>query len=93
MMENIFELVKIIFWISKTLSRVGYKDYLWGLSSGTHKQPVHFLKPPFWLYTTKGQLISKGLFGVIVLTKKPTNFLMISALGSNKSSNQKNFIV
>ena len=42
---------------------------------------------------SKGQLISKGLFGVIVLTKKPTNFLMISALGSNKSSNQKNFIV
>ena len=35
--------------------------------------------------TTKGQLISKGLFGVIVWTKKPTKFfLRISALASKK---------
>ena len=38
---------------------------------------------------TKGQLISKELFGVIVSTKKTTIFLRISALGSKKSSNQK----
>jgi hypothetical protein len=34
----------------------------------------------------KGQLISKGLFGVIVLTKKTTKFfLRISPLASKKS--------
>ena len=38
---------------------------------------------------TKGQLISKELFGVIVSTKKNNGFLRISALGSKKSSNQK----
>ena len=39
----------------------------------------------------KGQLISKCLFGAIVLTKKPTKFfLRISALASKKRSNQKN---
>ena len=38
----------------------------------------------------KGQLISKGLFGVIVSTKKSKQFfLRISALVSKKSSNQK----
>ena len=40
----------------------------------------------------KGQLISKGLFGVIVTTKKPTKFLRISALASKKSSNQETFL-
>ena len=40
-----------------------------------------------WL---KGQLISKGLFGVIVSTKKPTKFfLRISGLASKKRSDQK----
>ena len=40
---------------------------------------------------SKGQLISKCLFGAIVSTKKPTNiFLRISALASKKRSNQKN---
>ena len=39
---------------------------------------------------TKGQLISKVLFGVIVSIKKATNFLRISALASKKRSNKKN---
>ena len=38
----------------------------------------------------KGQLISKGLFDVIILTKKPTMiFFRISALASIKRSDQK----
>ena len=38
---------------------------------------------------TKGQLISKCLLGVIVSTKKPTNFfLRISTLASKKRLNQ-----
>ena len=38
----------------------------------------------------KGQLISKGLFDVIVSTKKPTEFfLKISALATKKRSDQK----
>ena len=36
------------------------------------------------LILCKGQLISKGLFGVIVSTIKPTIFLRISALASKK---------
>ena len=40
---------------------------------------------------TQGQLISKGLFNVIVWTKKPKEFfLRISALASKKRSDQKN---
>ena len=39
--------------------------------------------------TTKGQLISKCPFGVIVWTKIPTIFLRNSALASKKRSNQK----
>jgi hypothetical protein len=38
---------------------------------------------------TKGQLISRGLFGVIVLTK---NQRRISALASKKSFNQKTLL-
>ena len=38
-------------------------------------------------YYFKGQLFSKGLFGVIFLTKNPTNVFKISALASKKSSN------
>ena len=38
----------------------------------------------------KGQLISEGLFDVIVWTKKRWNFLRISALASKKRSDQKN---
>ena len=41
-------------------------------------------------YIPKGQLISKCLFGAMVLTKKPTKFLRISVLVSKKRSNQKN---
>ena len=41
-------------------------------------------------YIPKGQLISKCLFGAMVLTKKPTKFLRISALASKTRSNQKN---
>ena len=41
-------------------------------------------------YLTKGHLISKGLFDVIVLTKKPTKVLRISALASKRRSDQKN---
>ena len=40
-------------------------------------------------YAGKGQLISKGLFDVIVWTKKPTNFLRISALAFKKRANHK----
>ena len=41
--------------------------------------------------STKGQLISKCLFGVIVWTKKNNElFSRISALASKKRSNQKN---
>ena len=41
----------------------------------------------------KCQLISKGLFGVIFWTKKPTKKkLRISALASKKSSNQKTLL-
>ena len=44
-----------------------------------------------FMVLAKGQLISKGLFGVIVWTKKPTNFfLLISALVSKKRLDQKN---
>ena len=43
-------------------------------------------------HNTKGQLISKGLFGVIVSTKIPTIFSRISALASKKSSNQKTLL-
>ena len=40
---------------------------------------------------TKGQLISKGLLGVIILIKKTNEiFLRISALASKKRSDQKN---
>ena len=42
--------------------------------------------------SSKGQLISKGLFGVIVSTKKPTSFLRIYALASKKSSKQKTLL-
>jgi hypothetical protein len=43
------------------------------------------------MYLTKGQLISKCLFGAIVSTKKTNEiFLRISALASKKRSNQKN---
>ena len=38
---------------------------------------------------TKGQLISKCSFGVIVWTKIPTNFLRSSALASKKRLNKK----
>ena len=39
---------------------------------------------------TKGQLISKGLFGVIVSIKKATKFVLrIFALAYEKSSNKK----
>ena len=42
-------------------------------------------------HVSKGQLISKGLFDVIVSTKNPTNFfLRISTLASKKRSEQKN---
>ena len=40
---------------------------------------------------SKGQLILKELFGVIISTKKPT-FLRISALASKESSNQKTLL-
>jgi hypothetical protein len=40
----------------------------------------------------KGQLISKGLLGVIVSTKKTMIFLRISALASENSSNQKTLL-
>ena len=43
-----------------------------------------------YLARAKGQLISKGLFDVIVSTKKQTIFLRISALASKKRSDQKN---
>ena len=38
---------------------------------------------------SKGQLISKYPFGVIVWTKKPTKYLTISALEFEKWSNHK----
>ena len=41
---------------------------------------------------TKGQLISKELFGVIVSTKKQRNLFKDSSLGSKKSSNQKTLL-
>ena len=41
-------------------------------------------------YNSKGQLISKCLFGVIVWTKKPTKNLTISALEFKKWWNQQN---
>ena len=37
----------------------------------------------------KGQLVSNGLFGAIILTKNQRIFLRISALAYQKSSNQK----
>ena len=41
----------------------------------------------------KGQLISKVLFGVIVLDRKTNEiFLSISAIPSKKSSNQKTLL-
>ena len=40
----------------------------------------------------KGQLISKGLFGVIVSTVKLKKNLRISALAPEKSSNQKTLL-
>ena len=43
-----------------------------------------------FLLVAKGQLISKGLFDVIVLTKKKQrNFFKDSALASKKRSDQK----
>ena len=55
---------------------------------------IHRLKSAkiFKATAAKGQLISKGLFGVIVSTKKPTSFLRISALASKKSSKQKTLL-
>ena len=45
-------------------------------------------------FVPKGQLISKGLFSVIVsTTKKPNETLEISALAFKETSNQKNFII
>ena len=44
-----------------------------------------FVKTFYLKWPSKGLLISKGLLGVIVLTKKPTNFLRISTLASKKS--------
>ena len=42
------------------------------------------------MYTeTKGQLVSKELFDVIIWTKKPKIFLRISAPASRKRSDQK----
>ena len=56
-------------------------------------EPTEFHQCPHCTYKSpKGQLISKGLFGVIVSTKKPTIFLRISALASKKSSNQKTLL-
>ena len=43
----------------------------------------------FFSQLTKGQLISKGLFDVIVSTKNQRNFLWIPALASKKKLNQK----
>ena len=44
---------------------------------------------PTKILIIKGQLISKCPFGVFKSPKKPTKFLMISALASKKRSNQK----
>ena len=45
------------------------------------------------LVSAKGQIISKGLFGVIVSSKKNNKiFLRISALASKKRSNQKSSV-
>ena len=40
-------------------------------------------------HCTKGQLLSKCPYGVIVLTKIPTIFLRIAVLASKKRLNQK----
>jgi hypothetical protein len=45
-----------------------------------------------FLEKDKGQLMSKGLFGVIVSTKKQTIILRISALASKQSSNKKKIL-
>ena len=45
---------------------------------------------PYYNLEAKGQLISKGRFGVFKYTKKPTKFLVrIPALASKKRLNQK----
>ena len=50
------------------------------------------LRSAFKTVQAEGQLISKRLFGAIVLTKIPTKFFpgFLSALASKKMSNQKN---
>ena len=51
-----------------------------------------FLSGLLWPQRPKGQLISKGLFGVFVSTKKTAKFLWTSALDCKKSSNQKTLL-
>ena len=58
-------------------------------------KPIIHKNPPagdvLTFQVPKGQLISKGLFDVIVWTKKNNEiFLRISALASKKRSDQKN---
>ena len=43
----------------------------------------------YFLKSTKGQLILKGIFGVFKSTKANEIFVRISALSSKKRSNQK----
>ena len=57
-----------------------------------HLLPTQYVSPTLVFYllyilsssSSKGQLISKGLFGVFKSTKKPTVFLRISALTSKR---------
>ena len=47
------------------------------ISYTAHNEPKLFMKSQLYVcqYVNKGQLISKGLFDVIVWTKKPTKYL------------------
>ena len=68
-----------------------YVYAIWeGCQNGKSKRITYQI---FFSQLTKGQLISKGLFDVIVSTKKPTKFLKrISALDSKRRSDQKTLL-
>ena len=58
-----------------TTTRLGIYTYLFETFSGTDgKPPGFFMKAALGEYLDKFQLISKCPFGVVVLTKIPTNF-------------------
>ena len=87
MVPDLGKLATKMSWSCKKVVRIKieYQTIPLLLSISVKKTGVTLLGSP-----AKGQLVSKGLFGVIVLTQKPTIFSRISALATEKRLDQKN---